>query len=197
MRLQISSGNGPEECELAVGKFLESIKKEFKNLNLIEAGRGKYKDTYKYVIVESSDNLSFLEGSIKWICKSPYRNNHKRKNWFIDISVISQAKKYYINEGLIRFETFRCSGNGGQNVNKVETGVRAIYEPLNLCVEATEERTQKMNRNIAVIKLKEEVKNMNNKALKHFTFERWIENKSIERGNEIRVYEGEKFMRIK
>ena len=138
LRLQISSGNGQEECELAVRKFLDSIKKEFKNLEIVETSKGKYKDTYKYVVVESTDDLSFLEGSIKWICESPYRKNHKRKNWFIDVSVISGIQEYYLDEDLIKFETFRCSGNGGQNVNKVESGVRAIYEPLKLIVEATE-----------------------------------------------------------
>ena len=197
MRLQISSGNGPEECELAVRKFLDSIKKEFKNLEIVETSKGKYKDTYKYVVVESTDDLSFLEGSIKWICESPYRKNHKRKNWFIDVSVISGIQEYYLDEDLIKFETFRCSGNGGQNVNKVESGVRAIYEPLNLILEATEERNQKMNKNIAIRKLEKAVKDLNNKALKDNSCERRLENKAIERGNEIRIYKGKKFLRIK
>lgn len=197
MRLQISSGNGPEECELAVRKFLDSIKKEFKNLEIVETSKGKYKDTYKYVVVESTDDLSFLEGSIKWICESPYRKNHKRKNWFIDVSVISGIQEYYLDEDLIKFETFRCSGNGGQNVNKVESGVRAIYEPLKLIVEATEERNQKMNKNIAIRKLEKAAKDLNNKALKDSSCERWLENKAIERGNEIRIYKGKKFLRIK
>ena len=197
MRLQISAGNGPEECELAVRKFLDSIKKEFKNLEIVETSKGKYKDTYKYVVVESTDDLSFLEGSIKWICESPYRKNHKRKNWFIDVSVISGIQEYYLGEDLIKFETFRCSGNGGQNVNKVESGVRAIYELLNLIVEATEERNQKMNKNIAIRKLEKAVKDLNNKALKDNSCERWLENKAIERGNEIRIYKGKKFLRIK
>ena len=197
MRLQISSGNGPEECELAVRKFLDSIKKEFKNLEIVETSKGKYKDTYKYVVVESTDDLSFMEGSIKWICESPYRKNHKRKNWFIDVSVISGIQEYYLDEDLIKFETFRCSGNGGQNVNKVESGVRAIYEPLNLILEATEERNQKMNKNIAIRKLEKAVKDLNNKALKDNSCERWLENKAIERGNEIRIYKGKKFLRIK
>ena len=197
MRLQISSGNGPEECELAVRKFLDSIKKEFENLEIVETSKGKYKDTYKYVVVESTDDLSFLEGSIKWICESPYRKNHKRKNWFIDVSVISGIQEYYLDEDLIKFETFRCSGNGGQNVNKVESGVRAIYEPLKLIVEATEERNQKMNKNIAIRKLEKAAKDLNNKALKDNSCERWLENKAIERGNEIRIYKGKKFLRIK
>ena len=197
MRLQISAGNGPEECELAVRKFLDSIKKEFKNLEIVETSKGKYKDTYKYVVVESTDDLSFLEGSIKWICESPYRINHKRKNWFIDVSVISDVQEYHINEELIKFETFRCGGNGGQNVNKVESGVRAIYEPLNLIIEATEERNQKMNKDIAIKKLKEVVRNMNRYSLIENKCERWQENKAIERGNEIRIYKEMKFLRIK
>lgn len=197
MRIQISSGNGPAECELAVGKFLDSIKNEIKNFKIVEAGEGKYKDTYRYVIIESSEDLSFLEGSIKWICESPYRKNHKRKNWFIDVSVISDVQEYNINEELIKFETFRCSGNGGQNVNKVESGVRAIYEPLNLIVEATEERNQKMNKNIAVRKLKEAIRNMNKSLMIENKSERWHENKDIERGNEIRIYKGKKFLRIR
>ena len=102
-----------------------------------------------------------------------------------------------MDEDLIKFETFRCSGNGGQNVNKVESGVRAIYELLNLIVEATEERNQKMNKNIAIRKLEKAVKDLNNKALKDNSCERWLENKAIERGNEIRIYKGKKFLRIK
>ena len=66
LRLQISSGNGPEECELAVRKFLDSIKKEFKNLEIVETSKGKYKDTYKYVVVESTDD-SFYKGFHKSI----------------------------------------------------------------------------------------------------------------------------------
>lgn len=197
LRLQISSGNGPAECELAVGMFLNEITKEFEDIIVVEKVSGENKNTYKSIIIESKKDLSFLEGSIKWVCESPYRKAHKRKNWFIDVSVISDVNKYEINEDLIKFETFRCGGNGGQNVNKVETGVRAIYEMLDLVAEATEERTQKMNKNIAVRKLKEAIRNMNQSLLIEGKCERWQENKAIERGNEIRVYKGKKFLRIR
>ena len=39
-------------------------------------------------------DLSFLEGSVQWICQSPFRENHKRKNWFIN--VIYTARKIQI-----------------------------------------------------------------------------------------------------
>lgn len=79
MRLQISSGQGPNECELAVGKFLNSIMNEFKDIVILEKAEGKYPDTFKSIIIESKKDLSKLEGSIKWICESPYRPKHKRK----------------------------------------------------------------------------------------------------------------------
>lgn len=120
MRLQITSGQGPSECELAVGKFLDSILEEFKDIIIMEKVKGKYYNTFKSVIIESNEDLSGILGSIKWICESPYRTKHKRKNWFIQVSEVSKIEKNIIDEKDIRYETFRCQGNGGQNVNKVE-----------------------------------------------------------------------------
>lgn len=194
MRLQISSGQGPNECELAVGKFLNSIMNEFKDIVVLEKAEGKYPNTFKSIIIESKKDLSKLEGSIKWICESPYRPKHKRKNWFIQVSIISNIKKNVIDEKYIRFETFRCQGNGGQNVNKVESGARVIYPPLNLVCESTEERTQFMNKKIALKKLKSLVDNMNEEYETNNKIERWKENWGIERGNPTRTYKGLDFI---
>ena len=54
-----------------------------------------------------------------------------------------------------------------------------------------------MNKNIAIRKLEKAAKDLNNKALMDNSCERWLENKAIERGNEIRIYKGKKFLRIK
>lgn len=196
MRLQISSGQGPIECELAVGKFLDSIIKEFKDIEVVEKVKGQHMGTYKSVIISSDKNLKLLEGSIKWICESPYRPKHKRKNWFINVSIISDVKKNELDEKCIRFETFRCQGNGGQNINKVESGVRVIYKPLNLVTESTEERTQLMNKKIVLRKLKSMIENINKESEINNKVECWKENMDIERGNAIRIYNGMNFILI-
>lgn len=197
MKLQISSGMGPAECELAVGKFLDSIMKEFENIIVIDKVKGEYDNTYKSILISSKQNLSFLEGSIKWICESPYRPKHKRKNWFIHVAVINEAKKIEINETLIKYETFRCSGNGGQNVNKVESGARAIYIPLKIVAESSEERTQLMNKKIALKRLYNMISNINEENECEDKANRWKEHKEIVRGNSTRVYGGIKFKMFK
>ncbi|MDP3982353.1 MAG: peptide chain release factor-like protein [bacterium] len=57
-------------------------------------------------------------------------------------------------------EFFRASGPGGQHRNKRETGVRLTYTPLNIVIEATEERSQAQNREIAFKRLGEKLEEL-------------------------------------
>lgn len=75
----------------------------------------------------TDDDLSNLEGTVQWICESSFRPHHKRKNWYVDVSIITEAPQICKDQD-IRFERFHCGGNGGQNVNKVETGVGSILK---------------------------------------------------------------------
>ena len=86
MLLQISSGQGPVECELAVAKLAKELEKEL-NAEIIEKRDSRFSDGYISVLMECKEDVSFLEGTIQWVCKSPIRPNHKRKNWFVDISI--------------------------------------------------------------------------------------------------------------
>ena len=87
-----------------------------------------------------------------WICKSPIRKGHKRKNWYVDVSIIPEVEEI-CTKNEVRIETYHSSGKGGQNVNKVETGVRVTHIPTGIVITSTAERSQYLNKQDALKKL--------------------------------------------
>ena len=198
MIVQISSGQGPAECELAVSRLLSSLKEEFPDINVLGEHRSRFSGELTSVTFETEADLSDLEGSIQWITKSPYRPSHKRKNWFVDVSLIPEERAYAsLQEKDVKLERFHCGGNGGQNVNKVETGVRLIHIPTGLTVTATSERSQHANRKTAMNRLRYLLKQEKLRAKSEHTNEKWREHYRIVRVNPTRVYKGEECKRVK
>ncbi len=195
MKVQISSGKGPCECELAVGMYLERLKEEYVALKIVDAHQGKQKGCFTYVICEIDEGGDFKQGSVLWICESPYRATCKRKNWYIDISILEEVKKISTEE-VIRFETFRSGGKGGQHVNKVETGVRAIHIPTGMAVVSTEARSQHMNKQIAMNRLLDLLAQINEEAHEKEKQLAWLEQNRLIRGNPIRTFKGIAFKEI-
>ena len=192
MRIQISSGQGPAECELAAELFYRQLQKEIGDIRMVQCVRGSKAKGFSSVIFETEEDMSSLEGSILWVCKSPYRPKHKRKNWYIDVSILENMPKL-TQELKLRFETFRSGGKGGQNVNKVETGVRVIHIPTGISVVSTEARSQHMNKQIALNRLCEILAEMNMESGRREKNLAWMEHARLERGNPVRVYEGRSF----
>ena len=194
MIVQLSSGQGPSECELAVLKLYEALKKEYPDIEFLSAHEAREKRCYTSIIFTTERDLSDLEGSIQWICRSPFRPNHKRKNWFVDVSIIPEMENICKDQD-IRFERFHSGGKGGQNVNKVETGVRLIHIPTVITVTSTSERSQYANKKDALEKLKVILSQRELEEKQKQVNSAWREHTKIVRGNPVRVYEGEGFKR--
>lgn len=197
MKYQITSAQGPEECEIAVAKFLQVLQKEFPEIRVIEKEPGNSEKVYCTVVIAYEGFADIPQGTIQWICQSPCRPKHKRKNWFIGIFPLQDVGVEIPCMQNIRFETFRSAGKGGQNVNKVETGVRAIYQPTGLSVVSTQERSQHANKRIAAERLFEKIQIKNQAKQMLRQTQRRDNRLQLERGCPVRVYQGMEFQRVK
>ena len=194
MIVQISSGQGPAECELAVVKLFNSLKSEYKDIELIQKHDAKTPGCCTSIMFSTDEDLSALEGTIQWICESPFRPHHKRKNWFVDVSIIPE-QEIICQDNNIRFERFHCGGKGGQNVNKVETGVRLVHIPTGITVTSTAERSQLLNKKDALEKLAIILKSKQSEQAQLQINSAWQEHNKIVRGNPVRTYKGQAFQR--
>lgn len=164
--MQISANTGPAECCLAVVKLIAHLEARASaaklGITLVDEVRvGATSLLQSAVLALEGDEAACRQfaapyvGTILWVCPSPLRPQHKRKNWYLDVMLFSEPAREFGSDA--RFETMRSSGPGGQHANKTETAVRATHVATGLSVKVGGSRSQRTNKAAALALLSAKV----------------------------------------
>ncbi|PWV59756.1 peptide chain release factor H [Plasticicumulans acidivorans] len=200
--LQLSAGRGPAECAWVLARLLPKLIAEAGAAGLrceVRAQQaGAQPGTLQSVLL-ACDGAAFPAfaarwcGSVQWIGHSPFRPQHKRRNWFIGIESVQPPQRHHWHAQELHMQTLRASGPGGQHVNKTDSAVRITHLPSGLSSVARAERSQARNRALALHKLAQQLDARSSEAAAHSVEARWRCHDRLQRGDAVRVFVGPEF----
>ncbi|WP_108787511.1 peptide chain release factor H [Erythrobacter sp. Alg231-14] len=197
--LHLSSGHGPKECEWVIARLAEKFATEASaeglKCELVDNDAATAGSLLMRVSGRQENEFAAARvGSIRWVGASPFRPKHKRKNWYVGVRSLSGPDQMPdLKDADIKFKAIRASGPGGQHVNKTDSAVRATHIPTGLTSVSQDQRSQFANKKIARLRLSLLLEEKRERAEAAAKGSMWSENRDLERGNEVRCYEGPKF----
>jgi peptide chain release factor len=202
--LLVTAGRGPAECERFASFIADQIAVDAAAAGIqcttIDKIAGAERQCIKSALLslEGAGEAAFVAawtGTQQWICPSPFREGHRRKNWFVGVVVLAEPQVPSWHPGELRIDTFCSSGPGGQHVNKTSSAVRITHLPTGIVVTAQEERSQRRNKSLAFARLDAAMRAAGDAIRQQVDGELWSQHAALERGNAVRVYEGPSFRR--
>lgn len=195
--VQITAGRGPVECARAVTLVAREIVKAIPSLQLADfEPHNQSAGCYMSMTFATSETISQSlvnewKGTVLWrSIKNPYRPGHRRCNWFVGVNFFDEVELPEIIESDIVYESCRSRGKGGQNVNKVETTVRATHIPSGITIKCSDERSQSQNKIRARERLLLKLRKQNDNVLAVSKSTQWSNHDSLERGNPVKKFYG-------
>ena len=202
--LLLTSGEGPRECRHALGLLADRIARDAGHAKLDARAdpAGADTDTLRSCVLtlEGRGAKAFAAGwvgTVQWICRSPFRPHHKRRNWFVGVFELEDRALPDLDarSSDLRIETFRAGGPGGQHQNTTDSAVRVTHLPTGTTVVSREERSQHRNRARAIERMRVRLYLAAEEGRAWDRHDRHVAHRALERGNPAHVFEGERFVR--